>query len=637
MAVTGISLARISQNLKAYNLLEALRQNQTALYRVQTSLSTGLRFLQPSEDPLRAASAIQLDRRLDWMNKVQGNLEKANATMTEVDAAAQEAIELLTEAQALAVQATGDTLSTEERQARATVVDSLLDRLVTVGNRRHLDTYLFSGLAGVTPFKRTGEGVVYYGDAGRMETVLDTDLSEDSFTISGLEFFGAVSAEVKGVVDLDPAVTRATRLSDLNGARGTGVTLGRINVVTATGQAQIDLSGAATVGDVLDRLTAALPAGVAVALGPTGFLLTRTNPAAGEITISDVGGGHTAADLGLACRFNAPARAGEDLDPRVTSLTRLADLDGGTGLNLGGGLVIHNGGQSATITFDGAVTIEAVLNRINHAGVNVWARVSDDGRSINIVSRVSGADLRIEENGGQAATALGVRSLHAGTLLAGLNGGRGVETVPGGDLRITTADGTTIDVSLDGVLTLQDVLDRINAAGGGAVTAGLANPGNGIVITDGTAGAGTLTIAALNDSPALLDLGLDVTATGNQLVGQDMNPLRADSPFTALLELKDGMERDHRQTLTYAGERIDRILKYMQQKHGEIAAQARPLADRGERVETEITATQTMLSDVRDVDMTDAIVRFQQLQTALQANLSTASQVLNLSLLDYLD
>jgi len=110
-----------------------------------------------------------------------------------------------------------------------------------------------------------------------------------------------------------------------------------------------------------------------------------------------------------------------------------------------------------------------------------------------------------------------------------------------------------------------------------------------------------------------------------------------ESYLAALLELKDGMERDHRQTLTYAGERIDRILKYMQQKHGEIAAQARTLADRGERVETEITATQTMLSDVRDVDMTDAIVRFQQLQTALQANLSTASQVLNLSLLDYLD
>jgi flagellin-like hook-associated protein FlgL len=140
--------------------------------------------------------------------------------------------------------------------------------------------------------------------------------------------------------------------------------------------------------------------------------------------------------------------------------------------------------------------------------------------------------------------------------------------------------------------------------------------------------------------------GLDGAAFGaliqrgvgrHRAFGYGMVLLRADSPFTALLELKDGMERDHRQTLTYAGERIDRILKYMQQKHGEIAAQARTLADRGERVETEITATQTMLSDVRDVDMTDAIVRFQQLQTALQANLSTASQVLNLSLLDYLD
>ena len=37
-----------------------------------------------------------------------------------------------------------------------------------------------------------------------------------------------------------------------------------------------------------------------------------------------------------------------------------------------------------------------------------------------------------------------------------------------------------------------------------------------------------------------------------------------------------------------------------------------------------------------DVDMAEAIVRFQQMQTALQANLATASKVLNLSLLDYL-
>jgi flagellin-like hook-associated protein FlgL len=268
--------------------------------------------------------------------------------------------------------------------------------------------------------------------------------------------------------------------------------------------------------------------------------------------------------------------------------------------------------------------------------VGVWARITDDGRSLEILSRVSGVDLYIEENGGLAATALGLRSMHAGTTLAGLNGGRGVSTVPGSDLRITTASGTTIDIDLDGAETLQDVLDRLNTGGAGAITATLASQGNGLVITDQTAGAGTLTIQPLNDSPALSGLGLDVSATGNQLVGRDVNPIRVDSPFTALLELRTGLQGDDRLTMITAGERIERVMERMQQVQGQLASQARVMADRSERVETETTATRVLLSDVRDVDIADAAVRFQQLQMALQANLSTALQVMNLSLLDYL-
>ena len=65
------------------------------------------------------------------------------------------------------------------------------------------------------------------------------------------------------------------------------------------------------------------------------------------------------------------------------------------------------------------------------------------------------------------------------------------------------------------------------------------------------------------------------------------------------------------------------------------AARAAP-DDRRDRVEAESTATKSLLSDVRDVDIADAAVRFQQFQTALQANMQTASRVMNLSLLDYL-
>ncbi len=635
MAVTAISLARISENLRAFNLLESLRHNQAGLYRVQTSLSTGLRFLQPSEDPLRAASTASLDRRLSWMNQVHSNLGQVNATLTEVDTAMQEALDLLSEAQSLAVQATGDSISSEERQALATVANSLIDRLITVANRKHLNTYLFSGLQSDVPFERTAGGVIYHGDAGRMQSMIDTDLTEDSFTVSGQEFFNALSPEMRGVVDLDPAVTRATRISDLNGARGQGIEDGRIRVTTNAGTVEIDLRGAATVGDVLDRLTAELPPDLMVQLGPRGLVFTPLG-GPGPISIAEVGGGHTAADLGLAGDYPGPTLYGVDLDPRLTPQTRTADLNAGAGIDLTGGLVIRNGDQTATIDFAGAETIEDVLNRINAADIGVRAAIAADGRTLTVQNCVSGSDLSIGENGGLTASALGIRSLHGDTLLSDLNDELGVQTADGGDLQITTASGATIDVSLAGCTTLQDVLDRLNAAGGGAITAGWVNEGNGLLITDNTGGAGTFQVAALNNSNALADLGLDVAATGNQLVGRDVNPLRVDSPFTALLELESGMQRDDRVALTLAGQRLDEIMKHMQEEQGKMASRARVMDERADRVETEVLATQTMLSDVRDVDFAEAAVRFQQLQTALQANLSTATQVLSLSVLDYL-
>jgi flagellar hook-associated protein 3 FlgL len=183
---------------------------------------------------------------------------------------------------------------------------------------------------------------------------------------------------------------------------------------------------------------------------------------------------------------------------------------------------------------------------------------------------------------------------------------------------------------------MQDLITRLNTLGGRAITAGLANPGNGVQITDGTVGAGTLTIEALNASPALEGLGLNVTATGNQLVGRDVNPVRVDSPFTALLELRAGLQTDDRLTLEMAGQRIERVLTSMQKVQGSTASQARQMSERSTRVDSELTATQVLLSDTRDADLTEVAVRFQQLQTALQANLSTAAKVMNLSLLDYL-
>ncbi len=638
MAVVPINVARVSQNLRAFNLLATMRVNQAGLFRVQNQLATGQEILQPSDDPLRAAAAGALQRRLEFIEQVQRNLQHVDSALTEAEAAMQDAVNLLMDVQTVASAVVGDSASTDERRALVPQVQSVLDQLVAVANRPFLDGYLFSGTDGSgRPFELTGNGVLYRGDEGRSLSIVDTDYSQDYFTLSGAELFGAVSEGVQGVVDLDPALTRETRIAELRGATGRGVTLGRIEVSDGSATVTIDLSGADTVGDLLDRLNAELPGGLEADLTTTGLVIASGLGSPVTLTIDDALGGQAARDLGLTCSGLAAPLNSADLDPRLTLRTRLEDLLAGAGLDVSQGLTIRNGSQSATLDFDDAQTMEDILNTINQADVGVWARLADDGDTIEILNRLSGTDLTIAENGGTLATALGVRSLYGGTALAGLNDGAGIETVEGTDLRIVTADDTAFEVDLDGAETLQDVIDLINAAAGGAVTATLAGTGNGLQLTDHTTGAGALRVERANLSPALDGLGLDVEAVGGVLTGRDVNPIRTNSAFTALLELREALLSDDRSQISWAGQRLESTLKQMQEVQGRLASHFQAMEARATLAENENTGAQVLLSSARDVDLTEAVVRFQQLQVALTANLSTANRIMNLSLIDYLD
>lgn len=636
MAIVPVNIARVSQNLRAFNVLQTARHAEGGLFRTQNQLATGLRFTVGSEDSVRAAQAGAIDRRLETLSQVQRNLRAAGAALSAGEDAMNESVNLMREAQRIASDAAGDTLSNEERGALAAVVDRLISQMVSAGNREHLGSPLFSGhFGGAAPFQQIAGGVLYRGDAGRQMAIVDSDLSQDSFTISGMEFFNAVSGAVRGISDLNPALTPETRISDLRGTTGNGVRLGIISVSNGGDQAEIDLTGAATVQDLLDKLNSEMPAGLSAVADATGIMITYSGAGAANITVTDVGGGQAARDLGLAVTGGSIAGSA-DLDPKLTLRSRIHDLKAGTGLNLAAGITLRNGLESANVSLASAETIEDVLNRINGTNIGVWARLAEDGRTIEVRNRVSGSDLRIEENGGVAATELGIRSMHAGTTLASLNDGRGIVTESGNDIRITTRSNASFEIDVDGAVTLQDVIDRFNTAGGGLITAALASSGNGLVITDNTSGGGALRIERVNLSAAIDGLGLNVHPTGNQLIGADVNPVRVDSSFTALIELRDALNSSDRTAITRAAERLERSLPRMLEVEGKLAAQARSMDERITRMEAETTASRVLLSDVRDVDYADAVVRFQQMQTALQANYTSSARVLNLSLLDYL-
>ncbi len=99
--------------------------------------------------------------------------------------------------------------------------------------------------------------------------------------------------------DLNPVLTGATLISDLDG--GNGLTLGKVDVVNGTLTGTVDLSGDTTIQDILDNFNITNAAlSVIASINPQGNALqvvssTLTTTA----VISEVAGGDTAALLGI--------------------------------------------------------------------------------------------------------------------------------------------------------------------------------------------------------------------------------------------------------------------------------------------------------------------------------------------------
>jgi flagellar hook-associated protein 3 FlgL len=204
-------------------------------------------------------------------------------------------------------------------------------------------------------------------------------------------------------------------------------------------------------------------------------------------------------------------------------------------------------------------------------------------------------------------------------------------------MTITRSDGTTFQVDVTGAATVQDVIDRINTAdAGGGVTAGFATTGNGISLTDTAGGPDPLTITPANFSEAANDLGLLKSAVGNVITGDDVNPVKASGVFSNLSNLLRSLHESDPKTMTAAAEGLKADLANIVRIRGESGARVKELESRENRLTDENLATKSLLANLEEVDMTEAISRFQTLQTALQASMQTTSKIMNLSLLDFL-
>jgi len=641
-AVRPPNASRVTMLMQSNLLLENIRSNSVDMLKVQNQLSTGLKLSRPSDSPAEATTVMHLDSLLERQSQYLANLDYAEDFMAGTDDALTQAVDLATEAYNLALSSIGTTGSPE---TNLIALQGIIDQLVNVSNYTSRGAYIFAG-QNVTeaPFEAYRGGVLYTGDLTEMETRVSTDNLLD-FSVDGNDTFGALSSEVEGIVDLNPDIDADTLLSSLNGTLGRGIRLGSIVISDGTNTDIVDLSNCVTVGDVIDTINNNVPATTA-ALGADGCSLQVSSALGGaSLTIKEVGTGFTARDLGIYESVGSGADiSGQDVDARLTPHTLVTALAGGAGIDTISGLDISNSllPDADPIDLSAAVTVGDILNAINHSDLCVRAEINSDGTGINVFNQLSGSEMSIGENGGTTAADLGIRSMVGSTKLTDLNDGTGVGVLNDdgveGVIRITARDTTTYDIALGTAETVQDVIDLINAATGAHITADLADNGNGIELIDNGGGGGDLSVTTISSNNYFVaaQLGLDKSVSSNTLTGDDVNTATPQGLFSHLIALRDAMESQDDAAIEQAANAVDADRENLSNYHGQVGSMMQNVTQRKTHMEDNVLATETLRSDIRDIDFTEAITRYQNLYTALQANLQVGGELSNMTLLDFL-
>ncbi|PKL50422.1 MAG: flagellar hook-associated protein 3 [Candidatus Riflebacteria bacterium HGW-Riflebacteria-2] len=422
---------------------------------------------------------------------------------------------------------------------------------------------------------------------------------------------------------------------------------------------KVDLTGANTIQDVIDGINGT--GKFEAAWDATAKRLVVTDPAAtgGNFGIVIEELVNTGRDLGFITGTSnhesdvitgapihvksLPTLVGSiDLDPALTPETDLQSLNStrlsNPGVNLGYIRITDKAGRFAAIDLRGSKTIDDILTKINNPanGIYVEARISADGKGLEIVDKNHGAAGKLEviDIDSTSASDLGILGRTVDHVLLGkdvdpavslttpvsaLNGGAGV---PLGKVYVQSGSYSG-EIDLTGVKTVGEMLDKLsNTDNNFNLQAWISEDGKRINLTN-TMGEPYI---------KMRDAGGKSPNTASSL-GLGNTP----SIFTTLMDLRDNLLRNDAKAISEESiKKIDEDLKRVLDLHAEVGSKTNRATAAKEKQETITLNLKNMLSSVENIDMSEAIIKMTEYETSYQAALQVGSRIMQMSLLDFL-
>jgi flagellar hook-associated protein 3 FlgL len=159
---------RVSTSWMQQQSIGSMMNRQSDLSNLNTQLSTGKRINQPSDDPVGAARALDLNHLVTDTAQYQRNITSANARLGLEDQSLANVTNVLGRVRTLLLQAANGTQTDATRSDIAAEMVQLRQQLLGQANSKDgQGDYIFAGnRTGTAPFASQG-GVTYVGDDGQ--------------------------------------------------------------------------------------------------------------------------------------------------------------------------------------------------------------------------------------------------------------------------------------------------------------------------------------------------------------------------------------------------------------------------------------------------------------------------------------
>jgi len=337
-------------------------------------------------------------------------------------------------------------------------------------------------------------------------------------------------------------------------------------------------------------------------------------------------------DINVKVNIPGSEVLGTDLNPDLNTSTNVSDLNGGTGITAGSFSITDRAGTSGTVTITSSMTLANVITAIGNVSSNLTASINSSGNGITIrdTSSVITNSLTVSEiDGGTTALSLGIvgtkdgniegmdlnAALSTSTLISELNGGDGLTL---GDINVINGAASSA-VSLSSATTIAEVINLINAAASGTVTASIDSAGTSLQVVSNNSS----TIAVVNN------VGTDTTAEELGIGG-------GRNVINTLFKLKQAMEYDDTFAILGSLANLDSGLETINGSRAIYGAVARRIMSTEATHQQNIVNQKDQISNIEGADQVEASSEFSAMEAALQASLSSTARIIQPSLLDFL-